>query len=117
MKDLGLPLVYVICLNIVSQVSSIASIKLWNDCSDRFSNKTIIRICAVYIACIMAWSVVGIMSSAFMPLLRGTYVGISNAGITLALQNIGLKLAPTDEGIVYLVTRILLQRYFQPRPR
>lgn len=116
MKTLGLPLVYVICLNIVSQVSSIASIKLWGSCSDRFSNKTIISICApVYIACIMAWSVVGIMSAAFMlPVLVMMHIlmGASNAGITLALQNIGLKLAPADEGIVYLVTKNIVTAVF-----
>ena len=116
MKTLGLPLVYVISLNIVSQVSSITSIKLWGRCSDRFSNKTIIRICApVYIACIMAWSVIGVMSSVVMlPLLviMHMLMGASNAGITLALQNIGLKLAPADEGIVYLVTKNMCTAVF-----
>jgi Na+/melibiose symporter-like transporter len=116
MKTLGLPLVYVICLNIVSQVSSITSIKLWGRCSDRFSNKTIIRICApVYIACIMAWSVIGIMNTVVMlPLLVVMHIlmGASNAGITLALQNIGLKLAPAEEGIVYLVTKNIVTAVF-----
>jgi Na+/melibiose symporter-like transporter len=116
MKTLGLPLVYVICLNIVSQVCSITSIKLWGSCSDRYSNKTIISICApVYIVCIMAWSVVGIMSSAFLLpvlVLMHMLMGASNAGITLALQNIGLKLAPADEGIVYLVTKNIVTAVF-----
>jgi Na+/melibiose symporter-like transporter len=116
MKTLGLPLVYVISLSIVSQVCSITSIKLWGSCSDRYSNKTIIRICApVYIACIMAWSVVGIMSPVFMlPVLviMHMLMGASNAGITLALQNIGLKLAPADEGIVYLVTKNIVTAVF-----
>lgn len=116
MKTLGLPLVYVISLNIVSQVSSITSIKLWGRCSDRFSNKTIIRICApVYIGCIMAWSVIGVMSAAVLfPLLVIMHIlmGASNAGITLALQNIGLKLAPAEEGIVYLVTKNIVTAVF-----
>ena len=116
MKTLGLPLFYVISLNIVSQVSSITSIKLWGRCSDRFSNKTIIRICApVYIGCIMAWSVIGIMNMALLlPLLVIMHImmGASNAGITLALQNIGLKLAPAEEGIVYLVTKNIVTAGF-----
>ncbi|THU34149.1 MFS transporter [Niastella caeni] len=116
MKTLGLPLVYVICLNIVSQVSSITSIKLWGRCSDRYSNKTIIRICApVYIGCIMAWSVIGVMNAALLlPLLVVMHIlmGASNAGITLALQNIGLKLAPAEEGIVYLVTKNIVTAVF-----
>lgn len=116
MKTLGLPLVYVICLTIVSQVSSITSIKLWGRCSDRFSNKTIIRICApVYIGCIMAWSVIGISNTALLlPLLVIMHIlmGASNAGITLALQNIGLKLAPAEESIVYLVTKNIVTAVF-----
>jgi Na+/melibiose symporter-like transporter len=116
MKTLGLPLVYVISLNIVSQVSSITSIKLWGRCSDRFSNKTIIRICApVYIGCIMAWSVIGIMNAAvLLPLLVIMHIlmGASNAGITLALLNIGLKLAPAQESIVYLVTKNIVTAVF-----
>jgi len=116
MKTLGLPLVCIICMNIVSQVSSITSIKLWGRCSDRFSNKTIIRICApVYIGCIMVWSVVGIMSPAIMlPLLVIIHMlmGASNAGITLALSNIGIKLAPAEEGIVYLVTKNIVTALF-----
>lgn len=116
MKTLGLPLIYVICLNIVSQVSSITSIKLWGRSSDRFSNKTIIRICApVYIGCIMAWSVIGIMNASFMlPILVIMHIlmGASNAGITLALQNIGLKLAPAAESIVYLVTKNIVTAVF-----
>jgi Na+/melibiose symporter-like transporter len=116
MKTLGLPLVYVICLNIVSQVSSITSLKLWGRCSDRFSNKTIIRICApVYIGCIMAWSVIGVMNMfMLLPLLAFMHasMGASNAGITLALQNIGLKLAPADEGIVYLVSKNIVTAVF-----
>jgi Na+/melibiose symporter-like transporter len=116
MKTLGLPLVYIICLNIVSQVSSITSIKLWGRCSDRFSNKTIIRICApVYICCIMVWSVMGVINTAFMlPLLVIIHIlmGASNAGITLALSNIGIKLAPADEGIVYLVAKNIVTALF-----
>jgi hypothetical protein len=39
-------------------------------------------------------------------------MGASNAGITLALQNIGLKLAPADEGIVYIVTKNIVTAFF-----
>jgi Na+/melibiose symporter-like transporter len=116
LKTLGLPLFYIICLNIVSQLSSIISMRLWGRCSDKFSNKTIIRICApVYITCIMVWSVIGVMSSGFiLPLLVIIHVlmGASNAGITLALSNIGLKLAPAQEGIVYLVTKNIVTAVF-----
>lgn len=116
MKNLGLPLVYIISLNIVSQLSSITSIKLWGRYSDRFSNKTIIRICApVYTICIIAWSFMGIMSSTvLLPLLALIHLlmGASNAGITLSLNNIGIKLAPSHESVVYLATKNIVTAFF-----
>jgi MFS family permease len=55
------------------------------------------------------------MSTAFMlPLLIIIHMlmGASNAGITLALSNIGIKLAPAEEGIVYLVTKNIVTAVF-----
>jgi MFS family permease len=49
-----------------------------------------------------------------LPLLVLMHIlmGASNAGITLALNNIGLKLAPAREGIVYLVTKNIVTAIF-----
>jgi MFS family permease len=117
MKTIGLPLSYVIGLGIISQLSSIASIQLWGKYSDRFSNKTIISICApLYIACIMAFAFTAMpnaqLTTLNMLLLIHIFSGISTAGINLALSNIGIKLAPKKEAIVYISAKNMLVAFF-----
>src|SRR5215203_2537320 len=107
MKSLGLSLSYVIAFGILSQLAGIFAVQLWGKHADNYSNKTIIRIAApVYIACILAWSFVSLSSSPFIMLLLIVLInlltGISSSGINLAISNIGIKLAPKNEAIVYL---------------
>jgi MFS family permease len=113
MKIIGLPLSYIIGFGILSQVAGIFAIKVWGQHSDRYSNKTIIRIAApVYIACILAWSFVTMPSSHMTTILLIGLInilsGVSISGINLALSNIGMKLAPKDEAIVYLSARNMI---------
>lgn len=117
MKSMGLGLSYIIGLTIVSQVSSIFTIRIWGLFADRYSNKTIIAIGApLYILCLVAWCFVGIYSHLWPNLLLLFFIhffmGIANAGINLSLTNIGLKLAPTADAIVYLSTRNIITAVF-----
>lgn len=107
MKSLSMPLSYIIGFNILAQLSSIAFIRIWGKYSDQFSNKTIISICApLYVFAILAWSFTGI-AGLTIPLLVAIHIvsGMATAGINLGLNNIGLKLAPANEAIVYLAAR------------
>lgn len=117
MKTIGLPLSYVIGLGIISQLSSIASIQLWGKYSDRFSNKTIISICApLYITCIIAFAFTAMPGSQLvtLALLLGIQIfsGVATAGINLALSNIGIKLAPQKEAIVYISAKNMFVAFF-----
>ncbi len=117
MKTIGLPLSYIIALGILTQLSSIFSIKLWGKYSDQFSNKTIITICApLYVACITAWAFIAMPSSPALTIAElvviNIFSGIATAGINLALTNIGLKLAPKNESIVYLTSRSMINALF-----
>jgi MFS family permease len=110
MKIIGLPLSYIIGFGILSQVAGIFAIKVWGKHSDRYSNKTIISIAApIYIACILAWSFVAMPSSHMLTILLIGLInilsGICTSGINLAVTNIGMKLAPKEEAIVYLSAR------------
>jgi MFS family permease len=116
LKSLGIALSYVILLGIISQVGSILTIRLWGTFADRYSNKTIIAICApLYIGCFVAWCFVGIYTHMYvnMALLVLIYIftGISTAGINLSLINIGLKLAPREESIVYLSAKNVITAF------
>jgi MFS family permease len=117
MKTIGLPLSYVIILTVIGQLSSIASLRLWGKYSDRFSNKTIINICApFYIACIFAFAFTAIPTSETVTLTMLLFIhiisGVSAAGINLAINNISIKLAPKGESIVYISAKNMFTAFF-----
>ncbi|GAA4312295.1 MFS transporter [Compostibacter hankyongensis] len=117
LKSLGIPLSYVILLGIITQVGSILTVRLWGTFADRYSNKTIIAICGpLYIGCFIAWCFVGIYTHMYINLallvLIYIFTGISTSGINLSLINIGLKLAPRAESIVYLSTKNIITAFF-----
>lgn len=113
MKMIHMPLSYIIGLTILSQLTSILFIRVWGRYSDRFSNKTIIRICApVYIVCIFAWTFTTMptvhMFTIPLLILIHIFTGIATSGINLAMSNIGIKLAPKGEAIVYISARSMV---------
>ncbi len=118
LKMLHLPLSYVVGFNILSQITNILFIRIWGRFSDRYSNKSIISICApVYLCCILAWTFTTMPHEHFLsiPLLVIIYIfnGISVAGINLSMSNIGMKLAPKEgDAIVYLTTKGMVAAFF-----
>ncbi len=117
LQGLGLPLSYVIVLTVLGQLSSIATLRMWGVLSDRYSNKSIIAVSGpLYVACIIGWVFVGIYSASYLNLgllvLIHIFSGIATAGINLSLTNIGLKLAPHADAIVYLSVRNIVTSAF-----
>lgn len=113
MNSIHLPLSYIIGFGIISQLAGIVAVKIWGRYSDRFSNKTIIRIAApVYIAAIIAWSFVGLSGHFAISLIFIAVInmatGIASSGVNLAITNIGMKLSPKNEAIVYLSARNMI---------
>lgn len=117
MKAMGLPISYIIILSIISQLSSILTIRMWGTFADRYSNKSIIALSApLYIVCIVAWCFVGIYSRAYVNIgllvVIHMFSGVATAGINLSLTNIGLKLAPKEDAIVYLSVKNIITAFF-----
>lgn len=113
MKSLGLTLSLIIALSIISQLSSIFTIRIWGTFADRYSNKTIIAIGApLYILCIIAWCFVGLYNTFYINIILLAIIhmltGIATAGINLSITNLGLKLAPKKNAIVYLSARNMI---------
>lgn len=107
LTDLKLPLSYIIILNVISQIAGILTINIWGKFSDRYSNKSIISLAApIYIVVLIGWCYVGIVDqlSINLAILAAIHIamGIANAGINLSITNIGLKLAPKRDAIVFL---------------
>jgi MFS family permease len=86
---------------------NLAFLRIWGRVSDRFSNKSVLRVSGpLFIFCILAWTFTTLPEKHFLtvPLLVAIHVstGISMAGVTLASGNIGLKLAPRGQATAYL---------------
>jgi MFS family permease len=117
MKRMGLSITYIIGYNIISQICSILTVRMWGRFADNYSNKTIIALAApLYILTLVGWCYVGIYTREYMNLLLllvlHVGMGISNAGINLSLTNISLKLSPAEESIVYLSTKNIITALF-----
>jgi len=113
LKSVGLSLPYIIGLTVLSQLAGIFSFRLWGAYADKYSNKTIIAISApLYILCLIAWCFVNLSQYLYVNLLLLAVIhmvtGISNAGINLSITNLGLKLSPKNDAIVYLSVRNMI---------
>jgi MFS family permease len=117
LETIKLPLSYVIGLGILGQLSGILSYRVWGKYTDRFSNKTIIAICApLYILCLFAFAFTAVPGNLLgrLTLLMVIYLisGWAIAGINLALNNVGLKLAARDEAIAYISVKNMFVAFF-----
>ncbi len=113
LKRLELSLTYVLLLSVVSQLMNVLFIRLWGKFSDRFSNKSVLRVSGpIFIFCILAWTFTTLPEKYFLtvPLLVLIHIftGISTAGVTISSLNIGMKLAPKGEATAYLATNNLI---------
>ncbi|WP_258539449.1 MFS transporter [Chitinophaga oryzae] len=117
MKGMGLSLSSITVLTIISQLFGIFTIRIWGKFADRYSNKTIIAISApLYIISLILWCFVGIYTKLYANIILLVIVhmlmGIANAGINLSITNIGLKLAPSKDAIVYLSAKNIITAVF-----
>ena len=107
LQILGLSMAYVIGLTTLTQVFNVMFFRLWGRYADRYSNKTVLSICApLYLLCIvgMIFTTLPGVHSGTLPLLIALHavMGVATAGTGLASGNIGLKLAPRQHSVAYL---------------
>jgi MFS family permease len=107
LKHLGLPLSWVIALSVISQLFNIFFLRIWGRFVDRFGNKAVLSLCSsLYLLVIFGWLFTAMPERYFltMPLLAILHIfaGIANAGVTLTVGTIGLKLSPRGEATSYL---------------
>lgn len=110
LKSLGLKLSTVIIAGMCAQIACILAVRKWGAYSDRFSNKSILRIAApLYIFVILLWPIPALYSSHTLRvcfvIFLNIFSGMTSAGVNLSLNNIAIKLAPKDEAVVFLSAR------------
>jgi len=113
LKRLQLDMLFIIALAALSQVISLAFLRIWGRLSDRFSNKSVLGVSGpLFIGSILAWTFTTMPEKYILtiPLLVAIHIimGISTAGVTLSTGNIGLKLAPKGQATTYLAVNSLI---------
>lgn len=103
----------VIGLTVLGQVTNLLFLPLWGRFADRFSAKSVIGVSGpLFLACVLAWTFTTLPEKHRLtgPLLLVIHVvmGMATAGVTLASNNIGLKLAPKGEAAAYLAVAVLV---------
>ncbi len=109
LKRLEMDLTWVIALIVLGRLVNILFLRLWGSFSDKISHKSVLAVSApLCLLCILGWTFTTMPDKHVLtfPLLVVLHIlmGIAMAGITLAIGNIGLKLAPSGEGTGYLAT-------------
>jgi MFS family permease len=109
---LGLPLSWVLGLGVLSQLFNILFLRVWGTFADRFGNKAVLSLStSLFLLVILGWIFTTMPERYFltMPLLvlLHVFAGIANAGATLTVGIIGLKLAPQGEATSYLASASL----------
>lgn len=104
---------FVMLLNVFSQISNIFALRYWGRLSDRFSNKTVLAVCApVYILCIVG--MIGASQTADQDIAKLWLVvlhlvmGAAVAGVTLPVTNIALKLSPRGSATAYIAASAIV---------
>lgn len=107
LERIGLPMSTVILLAVLSQVTNVYFFKVWGAISDRYSNKSVLRVSLpLFILVILLYPFTTMPERYFLslPLLVLIHIlgGISTAGFNLCAGNIALKLAPHGKATSYL---------------
>lgn len=112
LTSLGMATSSVMVFTVIGQLSSLAFFKVWGKLSDRFSNKSVLRVSGpILIGCFLLWASTVLFQST--PVLVGLVVlaevlmGMATSGVSLVSGNISLKLAPSGEATAYLASTSL----------
>lgn len=112
-QQLGFSAGFVLLLSIVSQLANLVVLRAWGQLTDRFTNKTVLRLAApLFIVCIAAMALAGEVGPpswtiAYLIVLHAL-MGMTSAGVGLASTTIGLKLAPRGSTSAYVATNALV---------
>lgn len=112
-RQLGFSAGFVLLMNIASQLANIAVLRAWGRLSDRFTNKTVLRVAAPgLLACIAAMALAGqsgvhAWAAVYLTVMH-LLMGMFSAGVALASSAINLKLAPRGRATAYVATSALV---------
>jgi MFS family permease len=112
LTSLGMDTSSVMVFTVIGQISSLAFFKMWGKLSDRYSNKSVLRVSGpILIGCFLLWASTVLFHSAsiliFLVILAEVLMGMATSGVSLVSGNISLKLAPSGQATAYLASSSL----------
>lgn len=113
LKTVGLDMGSVVALTVLSQGTNLAVLRVWGRFMDRFTSKSVLRVCApLFVTATFLW-IFTTMDGRYVltvPLLVLLHVlmGVSTAGTVLGSSNIAIKLAPKASSAAYLAASSLV---------
>lgn len=113
LKTLKYDMLFVVALTIMSQLVNAFSLKMWGRKTDKYSNKTVLRICGtLFIFCIFGWTFATypderIYTTVLLIVLH-IFMGIALSGVSLSTANIAMKMTPSAKATSYLAINTVL---------
>jgi MFS family permease len=112
LTSLGMDTSSVMVFTVVGQISSLAFFKVWGKLSDRYSNKSVLRVSGpILIGCFLLWASTILFHTPTIVIsivvLAEVLMGMATSGVSLVSGNISLKLAPSGEATAYLASTSL----------
>lgn len=109
LKSIDLSMSVVVALTVLSQLANIATLRIWGRFMDRFTNKSVLKVCGpLFIISIFFWifALNPDRHALTLPLLVVLHIamGIATAGTVLGTSNIAIRLAPRTTAAAYLAT-------------
>ena len=109
LEQVGLSLTWVMALTTVNQLAMAYYLRVWGRYAERYSNKAILRTCIpAMLLTLFAWTFVLTPERHAVTMLLLVLLhlvgGVALAGINLASNNIGYRLAPKQNSVAFLST-------------
>ncbi len=107
LNKIKLDMTTVVALTVLSQLANIAVLRIWGRFMDRFSNKSVLKVCApLFVVSIFLW-IFTLNDGRHMmtlPLLVIVHIamGMATAGTVLGTSNLAIRLAPREWASSYL---------------
>ena len=112
-KTLKYDMFFVVSLTIMSQLVNASSLRMWGKKTDKYSNKTVLRICGtLFVFCIFGWTFATYpdkreYTTALLIVLH-VLMGVALSGVSLSTANIAMKMTPSSKATSYLAINTVL---------
>ncbi len=112
LKTLQLNMSTIVMLTVLSQLVNLAVLRIWGRFMDRYTNKSVLAVCApLFMVCTFLWIFTAFPSRHMLTIpllvLLHALIGISTAGTVLGTSNIAIRLAPKEAASAYLAASSL----------